>query len=50
MPRIKETEMSLTSVFKDFIENKKIVALSIRNKTTRQRVFCEDNRKREKVA
>ena len=32
------------------IENKKIVALSIRNKTTRQRVFCEDNRKREKVA
>ena len=24
MPRIKETEMSLTSVFKDFIENKKI--------------------------
>lgn len=32
------------------IEHKKIVALSIRNKTTRQRVFCEDNRKREKVA
>ena len=32
------------------IENKKIVALSIRNKTTRQRVFCEDNRKRDKVA
>ena len=32
------------------IENKKIVALSIRNKTTRQRVFCEDNRKKDKVA